>query len=96
MICFFLDRAHHRAMNRMMNSFFPSPAGPGGFGGLSLMGPQMHPQQQHQQHPSHHHHQEVDDLMPFGGGALSPFGGMFGGFPDMVVQINFCFLYWNI
>jgi len=74
--------AHHRAMNRMMNSFFGGPAvGGGGFvGGMGLMGP---PPMGH--HPHHHHHQEEhDDLMPFGGGALSPFGAFgLGGFPDM-------------
>lgn len=73
-------------MNRMMNSFFGAPAA-GGFG-LSLMGPPPggmgHPHHQH-----HHHHrgpeEEDDMLMPFGAGALSPFGAFgVGGFPDMV------------
>jgi len=61
------------AMNRMMNSFFGGPAAGGGFG-LSLMGPQM----------GHHPHMEEqhDEMMPFGGGAMTPFGP-FGGFPDM-------------
>ncbi|CAL8073196.1 unnamed protein product [Orchesella dallaii] len=59
---------------RMMNSFFGAPA-PGGFG-LSLMGPQ---------HMGHHPHMEEqrDDMMPFGGGAMTPFGPFGGGFPDM-------------
>lgn len=63
-------------MNRMMNSFFGGPAA-GGFG-MGLMPNPMG--------MGHHPHEERDDLMPFGGGAMSPFGA-FGGFPDMVYCI---------
>ncbi|ODN02895.1 Myeloid leukemia factor [Orchesella cincta] len=76
--------AHHRAMNRMMNSFFGGPAAGGGFG-LSLMGPQMG----HQHHHHHHHpHMEEhhDEMMPFGG-AMTPFGpfGIFSRMMNMSV-----------